>query len=138
MKLILADQRAAKLKYLEHFLFNSGHDVTAVQDGVGCLGSLRQSIPDVLVLAAGLRWGGTDGVLDVMLHSRNMRDTPIRGVGPESLWTKRLLLTNLKVFLAIRKGRGIPKAVHALLLHSLASLCLGEGLRPCGERILVA
>ncbi|AMV34267.1 hypothetical protein VN12_19230 [Pirellula sp. SH-Sr6A] len=77
MKLILADQRAAKLKYLEHFLVSSGHDVTAVQDGVGCLESLRQSIPDVLVVAAGLRWGGTDGVLDVMFHSRKMRDTPV-------------------------------------------------------------
>lgn len=77
MRVILADQRTSMLAYCRNYFADVGYDVSIAKDGVECLGLLRNSVPDVLVLAANLFWGGTDGILDVMMQSPKMKDVPV-------------------------------------------------------------
>ncbi len=63
MRLLIADSDPALADIYQSFFSNDGHDVEMAADGVQCLESIRQHLPDVLVLEYELPWGGGDGVL---------------------------------------------------------------------------
>lgn len=77
MHLIIADSDEGILKRCEHYALLQGAALRTAKGGVECLGELRRSRPDVLVLDLDLLWGGGDGVLSVMRDDESLASIPV-------------------------------------------------------------
>jgi DNA-binding response OmpR family regulator len=70
-----------------------GFEVATARDGLECVRRLRELLPDVLVLATTLPWGGGDGVLAVMSEDPRLQHVAVIVMssgqdpgGPARLW----------------------------------------------------
>jgi DNA-binding response OmpR family regulator len=70
-----------------------GFEVATARDGLECVRRLRDFVPDVLVLATALPWGGGDGVLAVMNEDARLQHVAVIVMatgqdpgGPPRLW----------------------------------------------------
>lgn len=77
MRVVVADQDVEFLERLESFLRRKGHEVVAVSDGLACLYALRECEPDILAISNDLLWGGSDGILSVMLDEAELQNIPV-------------------------------------------------------------
>jgi len=65
-RLLIADSDAELCDLYGRFLTERGYEVETSSNGLDCLASLRQVMPEVLVLDLELLWGGGDGVLALL------------------------------------------------------------------------
>lgn len=77
MRVVVADQDLNFLGRLESFLRRKGHEVVTVSDGLACLYALRECEPDILAISNDLLWGGSDGILSVMLDEAELCNIPV-------------------------------------------------------------
>ncbi len=77
MRVLMADGDTQFLELERRFLSHSGHDVWIASDGLQCFRILREIIPDVVVMDCGLLWGGSDGVLTLMLDDPRLSHTQV-------------------------------------------------------------
>ncbi|QJW94983.1 response regulator [Frigoriglobus tundricola] len=74
---LLADSDAGALEWMRRFLRHRGYTVATASGGVECLAQLRRCSAPVLVLDAGLAWGGADGVLAVLREDPALAHAPV-------------------------------------------------------------
>jgi hypothetical protein len=77
MRIVIADQDDRFLEPFQRFLRARGHEAAIASDGLSCLNALREWGPDVLAIGSHLQWGGSEGVLSVMLEDGELRDLPV-------------------------------------------------------------
>lgn len=64
MRVLIADSDTELLKLMHRYFKNNGHEVETASNGAECLSVLhRFFMPEVLVLAHDLLWGGCAGIL---------------------------------------------------------------------------
>ncbi|MFM2012570.1 MAG: Regulator of RpoS [Planctomycetota bacterium] len=63
MRLLIADSDPTLTELYESYFSDKGYQVVTASNGLQCLRSIREELPDVLVLEHKLPWGGADGVL---------------------------------------------------------------------------
>lgn len=77
MRVLIADGDREFLELERRFLSQCGHDVLIANDGLECARFLRDVNPDVVVMDCGLLWGGSDGVIALMLEDPRLSKTPV-------------------------------------------------------------
>ncbi|MFN6127649.1 MAG: hypothetical protein ACK6DC_03700 [Planctomycetota bacterium] len=77
MRIVIADQNDRFLEPFQCFLRSQGHKAAIASDGLSCLNALREWGPDVLAIGSHLQWGGSEGVLSVMLEDEELRHLPV-------------------------------------------------------------
>ena len=77
MQVLIADDDKEFLELERRFLSQCGHDVLIASDGLECASVLRDFSPDVVVLDCGILWGGSDGVVALMLEDSRLSQTPV-------------------------------------------------------------
>jgi DNA-binding response OmpR family regulator len=77
MRIVIADQDNSFLESFQWFLRNHGHDSVSACDGLACLEAIQESEPDVLAIGSNLLWGGTEGVLSVLLQDWRSQNIPV-------------------------------------------------------------
>lgn len=86
MSYILFGERDPSLAEDFHeFLCMCGYKVELAATALECLRFLRNSVPDALVVASDLPWGGTDGLLSVMQSDAIFQKIPVVFVGRDGL-----------------------------------------------------
>jgi DNA-binding response OmpR family regulator len=76
MRVLIADRDEDLLESYGRFLASRDVKASLVTNGLNCIEQIRVSPPDVLVLAPGLLWGGTDGVLEWMYGEWGLPEVP--------------------------------------------------------------
>ena len=74
--LIAASDRSLLTAY-DDFLSRNGFEVAIALDGLDCVGKLRNSIPEALVLRGDLPWGRCEGVLALMVEESDVPAIPV-------------------------------------------------------------
>jgi DNA-binding response OmpR family regulator len=74
MRVLIADTSETSLEILQSFLSNNGCETEIASDGLECIALMREFRPHVLVLGAGLLWGGSDGLLELLQEDRQFCD----------------------------------------------------------------
>jgi carbon storage regulator len=69
-RVLIADPEPTRLESYRQFLAGKGLEVATATTGLECVGRLRNSAPDALVLHYALLWGGATGVLALMYDPR--------------------------------------------------------------------
>ena len=77
MQVLIADGDKEFLELERRFLSQCGHDVLVASDGLEGASVLRDFSPDVVVLDCGILWGGSDGVVALMLEDPRLSQTPV-------------------------------------------------------------
>lgn len=76
-RVLLAVSRSPSRSDYEGELKRHGLQVMSADNGVECLGILREFTPDIVVIEPELLWGGGDGVLAVLSEMPGMWIVPI-------------------------------------------------------------
>lgn len=76
-KVLLAIQRSDSRTEFQLDLVRNGFDVATADHGLECLQVFQAFSPDVIVLDPELRWGGGDGVLDVIRDDPQLSKVPV-------------------------------------------------------------
>lgn len=74
---LIADDDADLCDLYRRFFSRHGWEVQLSQDGVECLGKLRDGLPGFLIVDLQLRWGGADGLLEVMRDDPCLASVPV-------------------------------------------------------------
>ena len=77
MLVLIADGDREFLELEQRFLSQCGHDVLIASDGLECASVLRDFSPDVVVLDCEILWGGSDGIVALMLEDPRLSQTPV-------------------------------------------------------------
>jgi len=77
MRVLIAGGDTEFLELEQRFLSHCGHDATIAYDGLECASILQDFIPDVVVIDCELLWGGSDGVVAIMLEDPRLSQTPV-------------------------------------------------------------
>jgi len=77
MRVLIAGGDTEFLELEQRFLSHCGHDATIAHDGLECASILQHFIPDVVVIDCELLWGGSDGVVAIMLEDPRLSQTPV-------------------------------------------------------------
>lgn len=77
VRVLLADADASLIERYETHLSSLGFVVITAGNGIECLARLRERMPHLVVLDAGLLWGRTEGVLAVMNERADVPDAPV-------------------------------------------------------------
>lgn len=77
VRVLLADADTLLAKCYATHLSLLGFDVTTAGDGVECIARLREQIPNLVVLDAGLLWGRAEGVLALMMEQIDIPEIPV-------------------------------------------------------------
>lgn len=76
-KVLLAIQRSDCRTEFQRDLVRNGFEVVTADHGLECLQVFQAFSPDVIVLDPELRWGGGDGVLDVIRDDPGLSEVPV-------------------------------------------------------------
>jgi DNA-binding response OmpR family regulator len=92
MRVLIADTDETDLEILQTFLGQNGYETEIASDALECVALLREFNPHVLVLGAGLLWGGSDGVLAYLKSDRRFRNLHVilSAVSPKEFETVSL------------------------------------------------
>jgi DNA-binding response OmpR family regulator len=77
MRVLIADTDEAFVELLLPFFWRHGYGAEIASDGLDCMAILRNLQPDVVVIEAGLLWGGSDGVIALMNEDPTLFDIPV-------------------------------------------------------------
>ena len=77
MRVVIADNDEPFLDLLQAYLWNFGHKAEITTTGIQCIATMRQLVPDVLVVDNELLWGGGAGVVAEMSSDRRLCQIPI-------------------------------------------------------------
>ena len=77
MRVLLAAAEKNVQVLLRPFLQDLGHEVESTSSGLGCVASLFDYQPDLLVLEQGILWGGFEGVIARMNDERDLCEIPV-------------------------------------------------------------
>jgi len=77
MLVLIADGDKEFLELKRRFLSQCGHDVLIASDGLECASVLKDFSPDVVVLDCGILWGGSEGIVAMMLEDPRLSQTPV-------------------------------------------------------------
>lgn len=77
MRILITDGDEAFLEILQSYLWDRGHEAEVATDGLECIATLRDFVPDVLVLERDLLWGGCDGIMAQMRDDSALSETPV-------------------------------------------------------------
>lgn len=72
-RIVIADPDRGLTDAYRAYLTERGFEAFTAADGVACVRLLRQVRPDLLLLAASLPWGGSDGVLALLKEDPRLR-----------------------------------------------------------------
>lgn len=77
MRVLLAgtDERTGGI--ITNCLTSIGHELDVVSNGLGCISTLRDWLPGLLILDQSILWGGSDGVTAVMEADLELRNIPV-------------------------------------------------------------
>ena len=85
MRIVIADRYGPAMRPLQSYLRSHGHDVELAADGLACLFSLREVVPDVMVIGIELDGMASEQVLTTMEQTPRLRNVPVLlMVSPES------------------------------------------------------
>jgi CheY-like chemotaxis protein len=85
MRIVIADKNGPAMRPLQSYLRSHGHDVELAADGLACLFSLREMVPDVMVIGIELDGMASEDVLTTMEQTPRLRNVPVLlMVSPES------------------------------------------------------
>jgi len=76
LSMLIADVDGSLAEIFRHYL-PTCYEIETAQGGIECLIKLRSWVPDVLLLADSLPWGGAEGVLDHMRQDMRLRNIPV-------------------------------------------------------------
>lgn len=76
-RILLADADQYLLNSYSTYLWQHEASPSVARSGLECLERLKESLPDVLVLAAELPWGGAEGVLALMAEQPSLRPSVV-------------------------------------------------------------
>ncbi len=74
---LIADADADLCDLYRRFFSRHGWQVQLSRDGVECLGRLRDGSPGFLILDLQLKWGGADGLLEIMRDDPCLASVPV-------------------------------------------------------------
>ena len=77
MRVLFAGGDTGFLELEQRFLSHCGHNAMIAHDGLECASALRDFIPDVVVIDCELLWGGSEGVIALMLEDPRLSQTPV-------------------------------------------------------------
>ena len=77
MRILIADADRTFLETFQTYLWDKGYDAETATNGLECSAVLYRYVPDVLVIARDLLWGGCDGVLAKMQDDPMFSHIPI-------------------------------------------------------------
>jgi CheY-like chemotaxis protein len=77
VRILIADNDDFLLDTLQSFLWDRGHEAEIAADALECVTVLHEFVPDVLVLADELPWGGADGVMACMQDDPTLSRTAV-------------------------------------------------------------
>ena len=101
------------------FFADRGYDIRTAAGGVECLRVLRSFQPGLLILDAGLLWGGIDGVLECIQRDFVRHFTPL------------VIVTGDERSIVLSNRTGIPQ--NQCLQKPVRSLALVEGIISAAE-----
>lgn len=78
---VLALADVAQCQHYRTILGQEGFEVHTASGGIECMEKLRSVLPDVLVLAAELPWGGAEGVLAELVEDPSLPWVPVLLLG---------------------------------------------------------
>lgn len=85
MRIVIADKNVAAMRPFQSYLRSQGHHVELAGDGLECLFSLREMVPDVMVIGIELEGVASEEVLTTMEQNSRLRNIPVLlMVSPES------------------------------------------------------
>lgn len=113
MRVLIADGDEVFLSVAQRYLSDYGHQVHTATNGLETVASLRQDLPDVVVINQDLRWGGSDGVQSLMSQVPIWSDIPVVLTVNEGLQDKSRLSIGPSVVARIIK----PFRPSYLLFH---------------------
>lgn len=76
MRILIADGDKVFLELAQQYLMRSGHEVRTASDGLECADVMFDLEPDLVVLDCDLLWGGSEGVIALMLGHPHLSQTP--------------------------------------------------------------
>ena len=83
-RVLIADPDGSLLNTYRDFLSRNGFELATARDGLDCLGKLRGFMPEALVLSRDLLWGGSEGVLALMVEEPDLPVVPAIIVAPST------------------------------------------------------
>ncbi|MFN9988430.1 MAG: response regulator [Pirellula sp.] len=85
MRIVIADKNVAAMRPFQSYLRSQGHHVELAGDGLEYLFSLREMVPDVMVIGIELEGVASEEVLTTMEQNSRLRNIPVLlMVSPES------------------------------------------------------
>ncbi len=66
MRVLYAGSNPSFIQSLKLFLSQHEHDLQVVNNGIGCMFTLKNHAINLLIVEQNLLWGGADGVLSLM------------------------------------------------------------------------
>ncbi|MCU0712406.1 MAG: hypothetical protein MUC43_10120 [Pirellula sp.] len=76
MRVLYAGTNLNFAQSLKLYLLQHGHDLKVVNNGIGCMFTLKNHSIDLLVVEQDLLWGGADGVLSLMCDDPGLQEIP--------------------------------------------------------------
>lgn len=81
MRVLIAHRDVTILEALQSYLWDCGHEAEIAMDGIECSVILNEYVPDVVVVADDLLWGGYEGVMAKMSENPSLSAIPVIQVG---------------------------------------------------------
>jgi hypothetical protein len=76
MRVLFAGLNLSFVQSLKFYLAQHRHDLKVVNNGIGCMFTLKNHSIDLLVVEQDLLWGGADGVLSLMREDPDLQEIP--------------------------------------------------------------
>lgn len=76
MRVLYAGLNVNFARSLKLYLLQHEHDLKVVDNGIGCMFTLKNHSIDLLVVEQNLLWGGADGVLSLMSDDPGLQHIP--------------------------------------------------------------
>ncbi len=77
LRILIADPDEAIHHTFREHLTQEGFEVASAINGLECVASLRERVPDALVIEPQMPWGGGDGVLAIMGEDPPLASVPV-------------------------------------------------------------
>jgi DNA-binding response OmpR family regulator len=125
MQVLIADCDSEFLDIAKRFLTQCGHEAMVASNGLECIACLRYSAPDILVLDSELRWGGSEGVCELMKEEPAWDAIPIILITDEDLKCKIDCKADFRIFDRMKKPYSLTQLVgrlQACEMNSIRSL----------------
>lgn len=81
MRILVAEPDESFAEAIGGQLRGEGHEVIVARDGIESVNAIRDTEPHAIVLSLELRWGGAEGVVEVLEHDDAFRRAKVITTG---------------------------------------------------------